>query len=101
MSAAGLLLKVRDHPYDWATRRRTDRPVRRKPWGRTGPEAKPQGSGGPVPVDYTQEQLQAEERPLMLLLAQLENTISELDPGSPWVPCLSRAAAGLRVGLGL
>jgi hypothetical protein len=54
-----------------------------------------------VPVDYTQEQLQAEERPLMLLLAQLENTISELPPDSPWVPCLSRAAAGLRVGLGL
>jgi hypothetical protein len=50
---------------------------------------------------YTQEQITADERPLMLLLAQLEHTISELGPDSPWVPCLSRAAAGLREGLGL
>jgi hypothetical protein len=51
--------------------------------------------------NYTQEQLQAEERPLLLLLAQVEATITELGPHSPWYPCLSRAAQSLRLGLRL
>jgi hypothetical protein len=50
---------------------------------------------------YTQEQLKAEEFPLLKLLAQVEDTLTELGPDSPWYPCLSRAAISLRLGLGL
>jgi hypothetical protein len=51
--------------------------------------------------NQTQEQLKAEEYPLLKLLAQVEETVSELGPDSPWYPCLSRAARSLRRGLGL
>jgi hypothetical protein len=52
----------------------------------------------------TPEQMRAEERPLMLLLAQVEATMDDLErvsEDSPWTPCLARIAASLRRGLRL
>jgi hypothetical protein len=47
------------------------------------------------------EQQKREERPLMLLLAQIEDTLGELDDDSPWRECLVKARGGIRRGLGL
>jgi hypothetical protein len=99
------LLKVSDRYYDCVME--AERTGRSGEGSSRAAHTPPQEARRPREMPFsrsTSEQVQAEERPLLLLLAQVEATIEdlqEINGSSPWIPCLSRFAGSLRRGLQL